>query len=237
MEQRGPAPTPRTAAVGSNGNPRSFLFHDESGRPGSGSHFIVGLLRVDAKDVPTVRRRLMEIRQTYRFTNELHFNKMSGWREKVYEAVIRDMLTAPVRFSALVVDNAQVDMKRFANQEHLCYNFFTKQLIYHRARRHRRDYVVLTDAKPRMRHDNFIHYLEGLLNFELYVDSGSSIDRVIPVDSKRVQLLQVCDLFTGLVANTVTGGEPGSRKTELRHRLTAASGWRATVDVWHWKPH
>ena len=227
----------RSAAVGPYGNQKAFLFHDESGRPGHGSHFVVGLLHVDAVDLPEVRRRVRDVRRKQAFVDELHFQKMSVWRERVYEAIILEMLGAPVRFSALVVENALLDMTSFGHQEHLCYNYFTKQLIFHRAKNQRRDYVVLTDEKPRLKRDNFIWDLEKQLDRELCLESGARIVRVMPVDSKNVALLQVCDLFTGLIANLAAAANPGSRKTELRRRLVASAGWEGTVDVWRWRPN
>src|SRR6266545_2545077 len=135
--------------------PFRFLYQDESGDVGRRQiHFIVGLLMVREREPlwAAVRRA----RDRWHYANELHFEKVSNLRMKVYEAVLDAMADeAPhFRYEALVVPCDAANFGFFSDRRHLAYNYFTKLLLEH----HCQDVenaVMYADAKSRLKEDNF----------------------------------------------------------------------------------
>ncbi|MBI5388140.1 MAG: hypothetical protein HZA90_26035 [Verrucomicrobia bacterium] len=113
--------------------PFRFLYQDESGEVGRGqSHFIVGLLMVRERE--PLWAALKRARDRWHYANDLHFEKMSNLRQRVYEAVFEEVAKeqAFFRFEALAVSRAELDLAFVTHQRHLANNYFTKLLLEHR---------------------------------------------------------------------------------------------------------
>jgi len=215
-----------------------FLYQDESGDVGRGQpHFIVGLLMVRERE--PLWSAVKRARDRWHYANELHFEKMSNLRLKVYEAVLDEMAGQAAHFSfeALAVPRDAVNVGFFSERRHLAYNYFTKLLLEHRCQ-DVEDAVMYADAKSRLKEDNFLEYLVVEMNLGVPFRKGFSPRRVLkkvePLDSKVDDLLQVTDLLTGCVNNRL-GHLAGERKQRLR-RKAEELGLISDRNVWVWKP-
>ncbi len=218
--------------------PFRFIYQDESGDVGRGQpHFIVGLLMVRARE--PLWAAVKRARDRWHYANELHFEKMSGLRLKVYEAVLDEMAreAANFRFEALAVPRDEVNVNFFSERRHLAYNYFTKLLLEHRCHEVE-DAVMYADAKSRLKEDNFLEYLVVEMNLGVPFRKGDAPRRVLkkvePLDSKVDDLLQVTDLLTGCVNNRL-GHPAGERKQRVR-RKAEDLGLISDQNVWVWKP-
>lgn len=215
-----------------------FLYQDESGDVGRGqSHFVVGLLMVRERD--PLRAAVRRARDRWHYANELHFEKVSNLRVKVYEAVLDELAkeSAHFRFEALAVPRNAVNVGFFSDQRHLAYNYFTKLLLEHRCHKVE-DAVMYADAKSRMKEDNFLEYLVVEMNLGVPFRKGHAprrlLKKVEPLDSKADDLLQVTDLLTGCVNNRL-GHPAGERKQQLRQKAEAL-GLIGSRNIWVWQP-
>ena len=218
--------------------PFRFLYQDESGEVGKGqSYFVVGLLLVREREpLWTAVRRA---RNRWHYGNELHFEKFSNLRQRVYEAVFEEVAKERrhFRFEALAVPRTAINLSYFGQQRHLAYNYFTKLLLEHRCK-NLADAVMYTDAKSRIKEDNFLEYLELEMNLAVPFRQGAPPKRVLkkiePVDSKTDDLIQLTDLLTGCVNNRL-GHTAGPRKQQVRQKAEAL-GLIKLGRIWVWKP-
>lgn len=218
--------------------PFRFLYQDESGDVGRGQpHFVVGLMMVRERE--PLWAAIRRARDRWHYANELHFDKVSNLRVKVYEAVFREMAIEAThfRFEALAVPRDAVDAAFLSGRRHLAYNYFTKLLVEHRSQ----DLdaaVMYADAKTRLKEDNFLEYLVIEMNLGVPFRRGAAPRRVLkkvePMDSKSDDLLQVTDLLTGCVNNRL-GHPAGDRKKQLR-RLAEELGLIGETNIWLWTP-
>lgn len=218
--------------------PFRFLYQDESGDVGRGQpHFIVGLLMVRERE--PLWAAVKGARDRWHYANELHFEKVSTLRLKVYESVLRAMAahTDLFRFEALAVARDAIDVRYFSDRRHLAYNYFTKLLLEHR-NEDVENAVMYADAKCRLKEDNFLEYLVVEMNLGVPFRQGAILRRVLrkvePIDSKSDDLLQVTDLLTGCVNNRL-GHPAGERKQRLR-RLAEEMTLIGDRNIWVWKP-
>lgn len=219
-------------------NAFQFLYQDESGDVGRGQpHFVVGLLMVRERE--PLWLAVKQARDRWHYANELHFEKMSNLRFKVYEAVLEAMAgeAAHFRFEALAVPRDAVNVGFFSERRHLAYNYFTKLLLEHRCE-DVENAVMYADAKSRLKEDNFLEYLVVEMNLGVPFRKGFAPRRVLkkvePLDSKTDDLLQVTDLLTGCVNNRL-GHPAGERKQRLR-RTAEELGLIGDKNIWVWQP-
>jgi hypothetical protein len=215
-----------------------FLYQDESGDVGRGqSHFIVGLLMVSERE--SLWAAVKRVRDRWHYANELHFEKMSNLRLKVYEAVLEAMVgeAAHFFFEALAVPRDAVNVAFFSERRHLAYNYFTKLLLEHCCQ-NVENAVMYADAKSRLKEDNFLEYLVVEMNLGVPFRKGFAPRRVLKkveqLDSKTDDLLQVTDLLTGCVNNRL-GHPAGERKQRLR-RKAEELGLIGERNIWVWQP-
>jgi hypothetical protein len=168
--------------------PFRFVFQDESGDVArTDRNFIVGLLLV--RDIEPIRAAIAMARAEFHFANEMHFFKMSGLRKRVYCAVFEALVGAreEFEFHTILVRREFLELGWFGGRRHLAYNFFTKLLLQRHVERIF-EAAMLTDAKTRMREDNFLVYLPSELN----LSAGRFVLRSIEAaDSKTDDVLQV----------------------------------------------
>ena len=178
-------------------------------------------------------------RDRWHFANELHFEKMSNLRLKVYEAVMEEIAheAAYFRYEALAVPRNAVELGFLSGQRHLAYNYFTKLLL----ERHCQDVknaVMYADAKTRLKEDNFLEYLVVELILGVPFRKGLVPCRVLkkvePLDSKLEDLLQVTDLLTGCVNNRL--GHPANERKQQVRRKAEELGLIIERNVWVWEP-
>jgi hypothetical protein len=176
-----------------------FVYQDESGDIKQGRNFIVGLLRVRQRE--PLWTAIREVRNRENFHNEMHFAKMSPFRERAYIEVFKSV--ARVRqdfaFCAIVVRNDLLtNLRPFSGQRHFGYNFFTKLLLMYR---HVgiNDAIVYTDIKSRIKEDNFYEYLQTEVNLR---HGRNVVKKVESLDSKLDDLMQLADLLVGCANNS-----------------------------------
>src|SRR5882724_8037447 len=215
-----------------------FLYQDESGDVGRGQpHFIVGLLMVRERE--PLWAAIKRARDRWHYANEMHFEKVSNLRMKVYEAVLDAMAkeAAQFRYEALAVPRDALNVGIFSDRRHLAYNYFTKLLLEHRCQGVQ-NAVMYADAKSRMKEDNFLEYLVVEMNLGVPFRKGFAprcvLKKVEPLDSKSDDLLQVTDLLTGCVNNRL-GHPAGERKQQMR-RKAEELGLISDGNIWVWKP-
>ncbi len=211
--------------------PFHFLYQDESGDPcRAHGDFLVGLLKV--RDPEPLREAVRRVRDHYHFQNELHFSDMSALREAVYGRGFAELaqLTRLFEFHAILVRYTRLDITLCGGKRHLAYNFFTKLLLQHRCAGVERA-LMFSDRKARMKEDNFLEYLRTEVNLEA---GRCVLKKVEPLDSKRDDLLQVADLFTGC-ANNLMGHASGERKVRVRE-CAERLGLVTRAAVWDWQP-
>jgi hypothetical protein len=215
-----------------------FIYQDESGDVGRGqSHFIVGLLMVSERE--PLWDAVKRARDRWHFANELHFEKMSNLRLKVYEAVLEAIAgrAEHFRFEALAVPRDAVNVAFFSERRHLAYNYFTKLLLEHCCQ-NVENAVMFADAKSRLKEDNFLEYLVVEMNLGVPFRKGFTprrvLKRVEQLDSKTDDLLQLTDLLTGCVNNRL-GRPAGERKQRLR-RQAEELGLIGEGNIWVWQP-
>jgi Protein of unknown function (DUF3800) len=210
-----------------------FVYQDESGDIKQGRNFIVGLLRVRQRE--PLWTAIREVRDKEKFHNEMHFAKMSPFRERAYIEVFKSV--ARVRqdfaFCAIVVRNDLLtNLRPFSGQRHVGYNFFTKLLLMYR---HVgiNDAIVYTDTKSRIKEDNFYEYLQTDVNLR---HGRNVVKKVESLDSKLDDLMQLADLLVGC-ANNYAGGAAvcGDRKTRVRKAAEDIGVFRPS-DLWFWRP-
>jgi hypothetical protein len=178
-------------------------------------------------------------RDRWHYANEMHFEKVSNLRIKVYEAVLDAMASeaAHFRYEALALPGDALNIGFVSVRRHLVYNYFTKLLLEHRWQ-DVENAIMYADAKSRMKEDNFLEYLVVEMNLGVPFRQGFAPRRVLkkvePLNSKSDDLLQVTDLLTGCVNNRL-GHRAGERKQQLR-RKAEELGLISDRNIWVWKP-
>lgn len=219
-------------------NPYRFIYQDESGDVGRGqAHFVVGLLLVRERE--PLWAAIQEVRDRHHYANELHFEKMSNLRCRVYADVLSAVArhAALFRFEALAIPRSAFELSFSPHQRHLAYNYFTKLLLEHKGAEVN-DAVMFADAKCRIKEDNFLEYLVLEMNLGIPFRQGREMRRVLkkvePLDSKLDDLLQLTDLLTGCVNNSL-GHPAASRKQQIRGHAEVLK-LISPECTWVWKP-
>lgn len=211
-----------------------WIFQDESGEPGKDDYFIVGLLGM----TPNVKRRLLDkvasVRDAYRFYDEIHANKFSNLRYKVYTEVLDEAFRCYFSFKAIVVQREKVNIREFfGNQRHLAYNKFTELLTYHHIKNRHEHIHLRPDNKNRLKEDNFYDYLIKNLNDKAFYERHSyTVKSCKSVDSKTCDASQICDLITGAVKNKYMPA--GERKNEFF--TSVLNRYSEKIGIWEWTP-
>lgn len=211
-----------------------WIFQDESGEPAKDAFFIVGILGMTAN----VKRRLLDkvrtIREIRNYSNELHFNKFSDLRAKVYKEVLDEAFGCYFTYRAIVVPKERVSIGLFDNKRHLAYNKFSELLIYHHIKERVEDIHIRPDDKSRMKEDNFYEYLVRNLNQRaFYEERKYSVKSCKSSTSKTCDAVQVCDLITGIVKNKYMPA--GERKNEFAQYIL--SRYSDKINIWEWRPN
>jgi hypothetical protein len=188
------------------------VYQDESGDAKScQENFIVGLLRV--RDREPIWQAIKTVRNSERFAQELHFSTTSDKRERIYVEILKSVkrIESTFSFSAIVIKNSLIDLRRFSGKRYLAYNFFTRLLMEHRSTEVV-DAIFYTDHKSRIKRDNFFQYLETSTNL---AHGTGVLRKVESMNSKQDDIIQLTDLLIGCVNNR-TGHCLGERKVRVR---------------------
>ncbi|OIQ08757.1 hypothetical protein MOOR_16760 [Moorella thermoacetica] len=216
-----------------------LIYHDESGTPGVDKVFVSGVLILDkerqGEDILNV---VNTIRKKWNYHEEFHFQKMSTLKYNVYKDLLETCLKyCNFRFSAIVIQKQKLDMRYFNHQHHLAYNFFTKMVIYHNIKWLSGRAYIFSDSKNRIKRDNFLEYLKEQLNIDsLFYGHGYHIRAIETPSSSADNLLQVADLFTGIVKQKFDPA-PGHRKVSLKDIILSNKNSRYKINIWDWTPH
>ncbi|MGE5590193.1 MAG: DUF3800 domain-containing protein [Bacillota bacterium] len=217
----------------------TFVFQDESGEPGKDPFFFSGAITIPEPELRKLNALLARIREEERFNDEFHFQKVSGWRERVYRRVFDEVLNdINFHFKVIVVRRERLEMSYFSHQKHLAYNRFTFLNILHSLRSRANGGVyIYVDDRCRVRRDNFLSYLKQELNWKA-LEKGLSYEvrAVEPRTSLTEEALQVCDLFIGATKQLYVPAT-GDRKKTLSQFFDRHPERRRKVDMWDWQPY
>lgn len=225
-----------------------YIFHDESGSPGKDTAFLACALRLTGPRLADLYELISEVRKRHHYYEELHFYKSSSLKHTVYREVL-DTALRSLSFSCkvIVVLRDRLDMRYFSRQNYLAYNYFTKQVIYHQLKDTEGRVYIYSDAKNRVKRDNFIRYLGTQLNL-MALEEGhdycvrtvetlnpdSAGPRTLLKQRMLYEALQFADLLTGAVKHRY---DPATswRKLDLRN-LVQYHAQSYKVNVWEWQP-
>jgi len=214
-----------------------WLFQDESGEPAKSNFFLTGYICITSEEKKKLLKRISEIRLDENFNDEFHFNVFSNFRLRVYKRVIDTALRHNIFFKCIVIRKNLVDLRKFGNQRHRAYNFFTKLVMYHGLKhRDTQNVHIRVDDKSRLKQDNFLTYLQDSLNYESVIRGHNfRVRSVKPRSSDTCELIQLADLLLGAVKCRFEPAE-SSRKNDfsdfvLGHRM------KNKIDIWDWRPY
>lgn len=209
-----------------------WIFQDESGEPGD-EIFIVGILGMTSKVKRLILKSIQEIRERHNFHDEIHFQIFSNLREKIYKMILDEIFKFYFSYRAIVVRREDIDLRYFSGKKHLAYNKFSEMLIYNLIKNRSGEIHIRPDEKCRMREDNFLEYVVRQLNVEAYKNGHNYIVKSCkPTDSGNCDIIQVCDLITGVVKNLYSPA--GERKNNFGAHIRKKYGNK--IKIWEWKP-
>lgn len=207
---------------------------DESGQiKGRYSHFMVGVLY--AYKEREIEDAIQEIRQKHKFGNEIHFEKISNWRFKVYKELLQKILPTDWFWMCILdLPRERLNLKSFSNKPHIAYNFYVKRALQHSiVWGLKEDAYIYFDKRSRTREDNFLSYLE--LEVKDYLSTKNCPYKIINqfehIDSKKSQLLQLTDLVLGAAHHYSEGRFKSTQKKELADFVM---NQRKNIEIYRW---
>lgn len=217
--------------------PKLFVYQDESGEPGKKKFFIIGVLVLNERTRQDVLNTVSNVRSKHNFYEEIHFKVISSRRFPVYKDLMTSISILPIHFSAMIIDNAVLDLSYFSNKRYIAYNRFAYLAIYHNIKSRIGNVYVYTDDRSRIKEDNFLDYLKNQLEFDaLMYNRKYTVKTVEPRDSKQEELLQVTDLYLGAV-NAALNPPQNCYKCHLASLMNGlVQSKPQRFNLWHWKP-
>lgn len=222
-----------------------LVFQDETGITSDERYFIVGMLIINKNEENNFRQIISSVRQRNRFYDEIHFQKTSKLRHKVYKELLEEVFNyGKYKFHMIVVDKKILDMNYFGGSNKLgkalMYNKFTQLRLFHSMKSIGiGSYYVYPDEKNRIKEDNFVEYLKNQINFEsFYWDYGFTVKTVEPQKSHGEELLQLNDLFLGGLGEFYNIKENLSdRKKDISNLIKKDFEHNPRrYNIWEWKP-
>lgn len=224
---------------------RRQFFCDESGIGPDSEWFAIGMLSTTAETRRSLLAKIAAVRAECNFANELHFEKFSALRERVYRRVVEETLP-DVEYRALIVRRADVTIDRFGREWYIALNYFTKRLVTAYTSPDM-DAVLYLDFKQRESRDNGLVYLQREANLA----NPGALRAVETQDSKASELMQLSDLYVGLLRFGYEWGWPlhrgpeglpeGESRKERFYadmvRLIHARRKKSRFRVWEWQGH
>ena len=214
-----------------------FVFQDESNRVGDEIFFTSALI-LNKTNALKAYKIIAGIRNKFNFNNEMHFQKISKLKYKVYKEVMEETLrNVPFTTCTLLVRRNHLDMKYFNNQKYLAYNYFTRMVIYHNIKNLSGQVYIYPDYRKRVTKDNFVNYLRAELNNDALSNDHKYFVRVVePKDSHSDELLQLTDLFLGVVKQKYLPSS-GKWKTNLKDEIFTFKPYCKKINIWDWQPN
>lgn len=223
------------------------LFCDESGITKDSNYVAIGFLSTNRASRKILLRIIADVRQEFNFKDEIHSHKMSKIRYEVYKTLIERTMPY-VRFRVGIVTREDFRPEYFGNHAWMGLNYFTKVTLMHFAKEGW-NAVLYLDFKTRELQDNGLVYLYREVNFH----RPYSLKAVEGMNSKDSQLMQLSDLYLGLIRAGFEYGHPckkgmqpyveaDSRKKQLyaefinAFRQLSGKHQKIAVGLWEWKP-
>lgn len=223
------------------------LFCDESGITKDSNYVAIGFLSTNRANRKVLLDIIADVRREFNFKDEIHSHKMSKVRYRVYKALIERTMPY-IRYRVGIVPREDFRPEYFGNKAWVGLNYFTKITCKYFAKEGW-NAVLYVDFKTRELQDNGLAYLLREVNFH----RPYALKVVEGLDSKDSQLMQLSDLYLGLLRAGYEYGhpckrsvepytEPSSRKEELyaefinAFRQLSGKSQRAAISVWEWTP-
>jgi hypothetical protein len=221
------------------------LFSDESGIDGNSKFFAFGMLKTTASQRSKLLAQIKEIRQKHNFYQEIHFSKISNIRYQVYRDLL-DTTLREINYKAIIVERSLVDFNLFDRKTYLAFNYYTRIMVEFFVNSDL-NAVLYLDSKSRDKQDNGINYLYRKINQQ----KPDSLKAVEELDSKSSELMQLSDLYIGLIRfgyenSCIPFNYPdaafveSSRKALLYHdfvSLVLNKRCKSRFKIWTWKPN
>lgn len=223
------------------------LFCDESGITKDSNYIAIGFLSTNHTNRKILLEIIAEVRDEFRFKDEIHSHKMSKIRYQVYKALIERTMPH-IRYRVGIVARENFRPEYFGNRAWVGLNYFTK-VICKRFSKEGWNAVLYLDFKTRELQDNGLVYLLREVNFH----RPYALKAVEGMDSKNSQLMQLSDLYLGLIRAGYEYGHPCkkgmepytesiSRKQELYRefvdsfRQLSGKNQKTAISIWEWIP-
>lgn len=199
------------------------------------AHLAIGSIWTDRVSVPVHRRRIGELRAMHQVHGEMKWRKISPAGVEFYRDLIRLFFAAgqELRFRAIVVPTATLDLRYHRNDPELGFYKFYYQMLVHRMVRNN-DYRIFCDERPD-REKCRLRDLQRCLEAKTH----ASVE-VQALPSSEVVLMQLCDVLLGAVSakfNQSTVASPAKRAVieEIESSLgrpiarTLPSAWKFNI--------
>lgn len=219
-------------------------FCDESGINHESQYFAIGMLKTNRSQRRSLLSSIAQVRQEFDFQNEIHFHKFSSKREQVYKALIHNTLRQ-VDYRVIIVKRSLVNPNLFGSQDYLMLNFFTRIMV-EKFVKPGSNAVLYLDSRSRDKRDNGIQHLKRQVNL---VKPGS-LKSIEEIDSKKSELIQLSDLYLGLLRYGYEHGysgfelkatnQPLPRKEAIYREfisLVCMKRCKSRFKRWEWKPN
>lgn len=176
-----------------------LLFMDESGRTRQDDVFAVGLLIV--KKPLWLQEKVQSIRAKHGYKSEFHLHKISKHKHPIYKDLLTEIFShfdKPLAWRHFRFRTVCVLGKtgiRTYQHEHVAYNHYTEWTLRHNLKKDMKDAVLYIDKKSRYDKDALLDRLQLVAD----TNKPGSIKKVENLESHKSDLLQFCDILTGLV--------------------------------------
>ena len=217
-----------------------FVACDESGL--NKRFFVIGSVWIQKERLPELEATITDLRLRFKCWGEVKWTKITDSTPEhfvcFYEAFVQAAISAGLSFHCIIVDTEKLDERKMTELLHLKFMYLLL------SRSPFRNYFLQEEVQPSQLHILFDQFEESAqsrseawrVKTRQFIEShfGTAIEHLQPCDSKINSLLQVVDLFTGLVSQKRNDG--AGALSAHRHRLSRIL-YGCEFNVWDWEPY
>lgn len=178
-------------------------------------NFVIGSLFIPRHKKKKILTDIHKIKNKYNYKREIKWNKITARYEDLYIELINYILKEKdIEFKSIVIDKKKINMNLHNNDTELMFYKFYYQLLRHKFYNDS-EYYIYIDYKTRKykpRFDECQKYLKGFLNQS---NTQSNIKHMQEYHSINMELLQLTDLLTGMIAFANNYIEHGTIKKKI----------------------